>query len=174
MAKRTERVRLNNPDPDDDDEGEGKAADRLSKRRIDPRTVRTGVEKSMLNIIPRWGAGRPPGSRNALPAKITRAMEEALDDYPGGPAAYMRWLMVNEPATYGALLKRKLPQVVHADLDPDSLMGKMLRAAAAARQQQQGAPVSNGAALINLKPTPRGYAVEDYGNRYATEDFDDR
>jgi hypothetical protein len=69
-----------------------------------------------------------------------------------GLLGYVRALARYEKRTYVMLLAKLLPQKIQADLDPSSLMAKLLQTAAAtkaAREQQAAAPP-----MIDVTPKP--------------------
>ena len=127
------RVKDPAPDPvvDDDDVEEAPVEEPSINGRTRPVPAVGGNGPAAPFL--RGNTGRPPGSKNQLPAKIKQAIAEALDDYPGGAKAYMAMLMRSDTSTFGGLLKRMLPQTIRTEIEPGSLMSRMLQAAAAQR-----------------------------------------
>jgi hypothetical protein len=105
---------------------------------------------------------------------VLKVMEMRGADGRGADGA-LGWLAdvdKNHKHLFVSLLKRMLPVQIRADLDPNSLMAKLLQTAAAQRSVQ-----ANGGNVIDLaplRPSQRRYDVtEKYAGEYV-EDADDR
>lgn len=123
--------------------------DSLAGRKDRPRPpARKGVAK-LPNGIP---TGRPPGAGNRVSTYIKMAITGAMEDVgedgkgKGGTRGYMRYLARFEAASFVGLVKRVIPVQVKADLDPGSLLTKLITAAAAQRTVR-----SNGGGILDAE-----------------------
>jgi hypothetical protein len=81
---------------------------------------------------------------------ILQAAEETGEDGAGkdGLVGYLKRLALEEPSTFGGLLKHLLPVRVKANVEPDSVLTQMLEAVRS-RQAQLSLPDSK---IIDAKP----------------------
>jgi hypothetical protein len=102
--------------------------------------------------LPGRGPGRPPGSRNMIPRKISDAailgFERHGSDGQGadGLSGFFYHLACNDLKAAAMIAARLMPQRVEASVDPQSVLGQMLEAVRA-RVQVERARTINGNAL---------------------------
>jgi hypothetical protein len=163
MSKRTRRVKLDDPD----DEG----ADGGSKREIP-----VGVNG---NSLLRAGAGRPPGSTDLIPRSIKALIKEAMDrhgeDGQGkeGALGYLTMLARDHKHLFVSLMRRTLPLQLRAEVEPGSLLQKLMQTASAERSTKLNGNGGNVIDVTPLRPSRTRYAVEKDDGEYAVEDLDD-
>ena len=142
--------------------------------RLDRKVEKAKVEGNRNRAANRWQptkaqptnpkgnglAGRPKGIPNRTTAMLRHAiflaaeLEGSNQKGKDGLIGYIRALARYEKKTYVTLLAKCLPQRIQADLDPNSLMAKLLQTASATRalreQQQQGTMID-----VTPKPLPK-------------------
>jgi len=140
MTKRTHRIRLDDDD-DDPEEPTHRPRRRLAREpaldRDDnppPRQYVDG-EYRTENLLRRMGAGRPKGSGNLVPRKITDSFLEAVErlgsdgDGKDGMVGYFMRACAEQPAAALTFASRLIPRRVQTSTDPDSALGQILDAA---------------------------------------------
>jgi hypothetical protein len=117
--------------------------------------------KARFAVSPRSGAsipaGRPKGTPNRTTAMLRQIifmageLEGSNQKGKDGLLGYVRALARYEKKTYVTLLAKCLPQRIQADLDPASLIARMMQTAAATRSAREGQ--QNGGPMIDVTPS---------------------
>ena len=116
---------------------------KVKRERFDARKARNKQIADKRNGKPVPPPGKPKG-----PNRTTRMLREIIfmagelegSNQKGkdGLLGYVRALARYEKKTYVMLLAKLLPQKIQADLDPNSLMARLLQTAAATRSVRDG------------------------------------
>jgi hypothetical protein len=106
------------------------------------------------HILTRAGPGRPAGSKNLIPRKITDSFIEAIERLgsdgcgkDGATGFFMR-ACSEQPAAALAFASRLLPRHVQTSVDPQSALGQILEGARA-RLQIEKAKVINSQSITD-------------------------
>ena len=108
------------------------------------------------NPRPNGMAGRPKGTPNRTTAMLRQIifmageLEGSNQKGKDGLLGYVRALARYEKKTYVTLLAKCLPQRIQADLDPASLIARMMQTAAATRSAREGQ--QNEGPMIDVTP----------------------
>jgi hypothetical protein len=94
-------------------------------------------------LLPRSGAGRPKGSTNLIPRKVTESFMEAVErlgsDGNGkdGMTGFFMRACAEQPAAALTFASRLLPRQVHTTPDPQSVLGQLMEAARARLEHEK-------------------------------------
>jgi hypothetical protein len=132
------------------------AGEKPTRRAVDvkgrTRTVPISFNGGILQA--RNGGGRPAGVENKVPRSIKDAVRQAMQlhgsDGKGKDemVGYMLDLATNHKHLFVSLVRRILPLQLKAEVEPGSLMSRLLQTAQAQRQVQANANT------IDVTPTP--------------------
>jgi hypothetical protein len=123
--------------------GKKRKRERLPRERLEDTNKPTENMNVGRNILTKPGPGRPPGSLNKMPARITEAVLEGFTRYGedgngtnGLPGFFYR-IARDDLKAAAAITTRLLPQRVQTSVDPQSALGQVLEAARARLQYER-------------------------------------